>query len=76
MLVSLPVMQSFDDLLTDAVAFHGHPGQVLGVRMAKALRERARAWGLENIGVIEATGGMCRLRGIPSGRSAARRIDD
>lgn len=40
-------MKPFDDLLREAVAFHGHlcPGQILGVRMAMA---GSRALGIEN----------------------------
>jgi formylmethanofuran dehydrogenase subunit E len=78
--------RSFDDLLGDAVAFHGHlcPGQVLGARMTQAgCREAGipdpRAVGKGLVVIVEidrcATDAIQALTGVSLGKRTLRHLD-
>lgn len=76
----------FDDLLAEAVAFHGHlcPGQVLGIRMTlagcRALGvDRPRAAGKGLVVIVEidrcATDAIQALTGVSLGKRTLRHMD-
>lgn len=78
--------QSFDDLLAEAVKFHGHlcPGQVLGVRMALAGCRTLgfgapRASGKRLIVLVEidrcATDAIQALTGVSLGKRTLKHVD-
>ena len=78
--------RSFDELLTEAVHFHGHlcPGQVLGVRMTLAgCRgvgiERPRGAGKRLVVVVEidrcATDAIQALAGVSVGKRTLKHLD-
>jgi formylmethanofuran dehydrogenase subunit E len=78
--------QSFDDLLTEAVSFHGHlcPGQVLGVRMTMAgCRdlgfESPRRAGKRLVVLVEidrcATDAIQALTGVSLGKRTLKHLD-
>ena len=78
--------RSFEDLLAEAVSFHGHlcPGQVLGVRMTQAgCREVAvpdpRAAGKTLVVIVEidrcATDAIQALTGVSLGKRTLKHVD-
>lgn len=78
--------RSFEDLLTEAVSFHGHlcPGQVLGVRMTQAgCREAGvpdpRAAGKALVVIVEidrcATDAIQALTGVSLGKRTLKHVD-
>jgi formylmethanofuran dehydrogenase subunit E len=78
--------RSFDELLAEAVAFHGHlcPGQVLGIRMTlagcRALGlDRPRASGKNLVIIVEidrcATDAIQVLTGVSLGKRTLRHMD-
>ena len=78
--------RSFDDLLAEAVTFHGHlcPGQVLGVRMTQAGCRDAgipdpRAAGKTLVVIVEidrcATDAIQALTGVSLGKRTLKHLD-
>jgi len=78
--------RSFDDLLDEAVRFHGHmcPGQVLGVRMTLAGcreigLERPRSTGKGLVVLVEidrcATDAIQALTGVSLGKRTLKHLD-
>ena len=78
--------RSFDDLLTDAVTFHGHmcPGQVLGVRMTlagcRALGiDQPRSAGKRLVVFVEidrcATDAIQAITGVSLGKRTLKHVD-